>query len=124
MFVNSLHAEYAPYLLDHRRTTKYRIRQGDNLSRIAQRIGFCPPLATWTTLYDFKGQDGRRNRDLLRSRDPNLIYPGEEIWVPDIPARLAYMRSLELCDKQFNSLQIATMRPFLASGRTVVEINP
>jgi len=124
MFVNSLHAEYAPYLLDHRRTTKYRIRQGDNLSRIAQRIGFCPPLATWTTLYDFKGQDGRRNRDLLRSRDPNLIYPGEEIWIPDIPARLAYMRSLELCDKQFNSLQIATMRSFLASGRTVVEINP
>lgn len=122
MFINSLHSEFLPYLRDHRRTTKYRIKQGDNLSKIADRIGFRPPLANWRVLYDFRGQDGRRNRDLLRSHDPNLIYPGEEIWIPDIQARLAYMRALEICPKVFTASQLATMRQFLASGRTVYQI--
>lgn len=125
MFISSLHSGYAPLLQDHRRTAKYRIQPGDNLSRIADRIGFRPPLATWRTLYDFQGQDGRRNRDLLRSHDPNLIHPGEEIWIPDVRARLAYMRSLEVCEKRFSPSQIATMGQFLASGGTVgVEIGP
>lgn len=122
MFVNALHSEYAPLLHDRRRTRKYRIRQGDSLARIADRIGFRPPLATWRDLYEFQGQDGRRNRDLLRSRDPNLIHPGEEIWIPDIPARLAYMRSLEVHDRHFTPAQLAAMGQFLAAGRTVVEI--
>jgi hypothetical protein len=124
MFINSLHNEYAPYLKDHRRTAKYRIRQGDSLSKIADRIGFRSPIANCMALYDFRGQDGRRNRDLLRSHDPNLIYPGEEIWIPDIQARLAYMRALEICPKVFTGPQIATMKQFLAAGRTVFGTSP
>ena len=124
MFINSLHSEYLPFLQDYRRTTKYRIRRGDNLTKIADRIGFHPPLANWRVLYEFRGQDGRRNRYLLRSRNPNLIYPGEEIWVPDIVARVAYMRSLEICHRVFTNSQIAIMREFLNSGRTIFSISP
>ena len=124
MFINSLHSEYLPFLQDHRRTIKYRIIRGDTLSGIAYRIGFCPPLATWRTLYDFRGKDGRRNRDLLRSHNPDLIYPGEEIWIPDIPARLAYMRRLEILPKTFTSSQLTVMRQFLSSGRMIMQTSP
>jgi hypothetical protein len=80
-----------------------------------------PPLATWRTLYDFPGQDGRRNRDILRSHIPDLIFPGEQIWIPDIPARLAYMRSLELQPKSFTSAQFTAMAQCLATGKSPVQ---
>jgi len=116
MFINSLHADFVPLMDDFRRTRRYRIRPGDSLSRIADHIGFRPPLETWTALYNFRGQDGRRNRDLLRSGNPNLIFPNEEIWVPDYVARRAYFREVEICDKRFTPEQVATMRRFLAIG--------
>lgn len=118
MFINSLHAGYRSLQTDHLRTTLYRVRKGDSLSRIARRIGFAPPLGTWHTLYNFRGRNGRRNRQMLRSGDPDLIYPGEEIWVPDIPARLAYMRSLEVSEKHFTATQLDTMKRFLDAGST------
>jgi hypothetical protein len=121
MFDISLRVDYPPRTQDRQRTKKYRIEQGDTLSSIADRIGFRPPRATWQTLSDFRGQDGKRNRDLLRSHNPNLIGPGDEIWIPDARARLAFRRSLELQPKSFISAQVATMKQFLASGKTVIQ---
>ncbi len=122
MFINSLHHNYRPMLEDQQRTIWYKIRRGDTLSGIADRIGFRPPVGTWRTLYDFRGQDGRRNRDLLRSGDPHLIYPDEQIWIPDIHSRLQYMRSLELQNKHFTPDQISIMANFLSRGTSIIEI--
>jgi nucleoid-associated protein YgaU len=55
----------------------YTIISGDWLSKIAQRHGM-----TWQELYNYEGGTGVRNRDRLRSGDPDLIYPGEVIRVP------------------------------------------
>jgi hypothetical protein len=121
MFDIALRADYPPRTQDRQRTKKYRIQQGDTISAIADRIGFRPPLATWQTLSDFRGQDGKRNRDLLRSHNPNLIGPGDEIWIPDMRARLVFRRSLELQPKSFTSAQVATMKQFIASGKTVIQ---
>ena len=119
MFVNSLHQNYVPFVRDYNRSIRYTIRRGDSLWRISDRIGFAPPVGTWRTLYEFRGKDGRCNRDLLRSTNPNLIYPGEEIWIPDIRNRLLYMRRLELQDKRFTTEQIAVMRRCLTDGSTI-----
>ncbi len=53
------------------------IRRGDTLSKIARKFG-----TKWRKLYKFKGPDGIKNSERLRSGNPNLIYPGEIIWVP------------------------------------------
>jgi len=121
MFVIPLHSDYRAFFTDSVRTRKLAIRRGDTLSAIADRIGFRAPWANWRTLYDFKGKDGRRNRDILRSGNPDLIYPGEEIWIPDIDTRLAYFRLLEHRDRRFTAEQIATMRAFLEAGKTVFD---
>ncbi|MDA8136251.1 MAG: LysM peptidoglycan-binding domain-containing protein [Desulfobacteraceae bacterium] len=121
MFINFLHREYVPLLQDFNRTTRYTIQRGDTLAGICNRIGFRSPLARISNLYNFQGQDRRRNRDMLRSGDPNLIYPGEMIWIPDYSARLQYMRRLELSDKSFTASQIRTMQDFLSRGRTIVK---
>jgi hypothetical protein len=120
MFDNRLHVDYRPFLTDQRRTKKYKIQRGDTISAIAERIGMHPPLATWRTLYDFQGQDSRRNRDKLRSGSADLIYPNEEIWIPDVEARLSYMRSLELQPKSFTPAQFTTMAQCLATGKSPV----
>lgn len=57
---------------------KYTVAKGDTLSKIAQRHDM-----TWRELYNFDGGTGTPNRSRLRSNDPNLIYPGEVILVPD-----------------------------------------
>ena len=121
MFVNSLHRDYVPLLQDYRRTTQYTIQRGDSLARICQRIGFRPPVGRISSLYNFTGRDRRRNRDILRSNDPNLIYPGEVIWIPDYRSRLLYMRRVELTDKSFTQAQIRRMQAFIARGRTMME---
>ena len=119
MFRNSCHRGYIQLLQDYNRTTQYSIQRGDSLAAICQKIGFRPPLAQINTLYNFKGQNGRRNRDILRSGNPDLIYPDEIIWIPDYRARLQYMRSLELSDKSFTQVQIRHMQDFINSGRTI-----
>jgi len=59
----------------------YTIRSGETLSEIAQRYGM-----TWRELYDLRDPGGRPNSERLRSGDPDLIYPGEIIWVPKVTA--------------------------------------
>ena len=123
MFDNRFHLDYKPFPEDQRRTKKYKIQRGDTLSGIADRIGMTLPVGTWRTLYDFRGQDGKRNRDMLRSGSPDLIYPNEEIWIPDVQARLAYMRSLELQPKSFTSDQFTTMAQSWRRGRALFNPN-
>jgi len=55
----------------------YTIVKGDYLSKIAKRYGM-----TWKQLWDYDGGTGRPNKIRLKSGDPDLIYPGEEIVVP------------------------------------------
>ena len=121
MFINSLHAGYKPLLQDQQRTKRLTIQRGDSLSGIADRIGM-HSLGGWRALYEFRGRDGRANRELLRSHNPNLIYPGEEIWIPDVQARLVYMRAVEVQPKSFTAAQLATMEAFVASGRSVFTV--
>lgn len=86
MFAITSHVDYKPVREDSRLTKKYTIVKGDWLSKIAQRLGFWPPNEGWKTLYKFKGKDGKSNKELLRSGNPDLIFPGEAFWVPSPPA--------------------------------------
>jgi N-acetylmuramoyl-L-alanine amidase len=54
----------------------YTVSPGDCLYRIAQANGF----ASWETIYDDPG-----NQDFKKARpDPNVIYPGDELVLPDV----------------------------------------
>ena len=119
MFVDLLHADYTPIREDAKRTTLYTIVRGDTLSGIAQRIGFWRRLGGWPALYDLEGKDGRRNRDRLRSGNPDLIFPGESIWIPDVDVRAAFLRRVELVPKTFTKAQMDTMRAFVQAGKTI-----
>lgn len=123
MFVELLHKDYVRRSEDYERTRKYPIVKGETLSGIAKRIGFRPPPALGKKLYDFRGKDGKRNRDLLKSKDPNLIFPGEEIWIPDVKSRLLFMRRIELEDKTFTKAQFDTMRRWLRAGKTLFSVH-
>jgi nucleoid-associated protein YgaU len=119
MFAITKHIDYKPIEEDSRLTTKYTIVKDDWLSKIAHRIGFWPDSTGWQTLYKFKGKDGKANKELLRSGNPNLIFPGEQIWVPDIPARIVWNRELHMKTKSFTTEQIDTMRAFVKAGKTI-----
>jgi len=119
MFAITSHKDYQTPDLDSKRTKKYKIVKGDWLSKIALRVGFWPAHEGWKTLYNLKGKDGKANKELLRSGDPNLIFPGEEIWIPDIPARIAFTRAVELQTKSFTTEQVDTMRGFVDAGKTI-----
>jgi len=121
MFETRFHRDFSPLISDAKRTVKYRIVAGDSLSKIANRIGFVPPVGDWRTLYDFKGQDGKSNRALLRSGNPNLIFPNEEIWIPDATERLKYYRSVELQERSYSSEQLATMRRWIEEGQNILQ---
>jgi LysM repeat protein len=58
---------------------EYIIRKGDTLSKIAKRFGVA---GGWRALYRATGPDGKPNSKRLKSGNPNLIYPGEILWVP------------------------------------------
>jgi hypothetical protein len=117
MFAITLHADYLPRIEDYKKTVKYTIKKGDSISKIASRKGL-----KWRELYDFKGQDGRKNREILSSGDPDLIYPGEEIWIPDDNEMRSFKRRLELQEKSFTKPQFDTMRRSLEKGETLMEI--
>ncbi len=119
MFTDILHKDYKRIRDDWERTKKHTIAKGETLLKIAQRIGFRSPLATWKTLYNFKGRDGKQNKDILRSKDPDLIFPGEEIWIPDYQAKRLFLRKVEVQDKKFIKSQFDTMRNWLKAGRTI-----
>jgi len=120
MFSTLLHKDYALPHLDSARSKKYVVVEGDSLSGIARRIGWWPPKDGWRLLYDFKGKDGTVNKSLLRSGDPDLIFPGEEIWIPDFEERVKFLRSVQTHDQSFTKAQFDTMRTWLAAGRTLV----
>ena len=66
----------------------YTIKKGDWLSKIARRHG----LSSWKVIYDHK-----ENEEFRKKRpDPNLIYPGDVIFIPD-------PEFLELEPKRVNS---------------------
>jgi N-acetylmuramoyl-L-alanine amidase len=59
--------------------TTYTVNQGDCLSSIAYHYG----LASWEVIYD-----DPNNADFRALRpDPNLIYPGDQVYIPDIKPR-------------------------------------
>ena len=54
--------------------TRHEVQQGDYLSKIAAEYGFL-----WKTLYNHP-----LNAEFKAKRpDPNVIYPGDVIWIPD-----------------------------------------
>jgi LysM repeat protein len=55
------------------------VKQGDCLYRIAQQYGF----ADWRTIYDHADNEDFRE---LRP-DPNVIYPGDQIHIPDTESK-------------------------------------
>jgi hypothetical protein len=107
---------------DSGRTKEYVIRERDNLSTIARRIGFRHPYGSWKTLWAFRGRDGKTNRERLRSKDPNLIFPGEVLWVPDVLARNEYFRSVECFRKEFTKTQIDFMARWIKQGSSLLQI--
>jgi N-acetylmuramoyl-L-alanine amidase len=55
--------------------TEHVVRQGDCLSKLARRYG----LSNWRTIYEHPN-----NADFRTLRpDPNVIYPGDRIFIPD-----------------------------------------
>lgn len=59
----------------------YTVRSGDYLSKIASEHGF----ANWRTIYD-----DPHNAEFRRLRpNPNLIYPGDQLFIPEKPAKTA-----------------------------------
>lgn len=54
--------------------TLVKVKPGDSLASIAKRYG-----CSWRAMYHLP-----RNKDYRARRpNPNLIQPGDEIWVPD-----------------------------------------
>src|SRR5678816_4446023 len=59
----------------------YTVRSGDYLSKIASEHGF----ANWRTIYD-----DPHNAEFRRLRpNPNLIYPGDQLFIPEKPGKTA-----------------------------------
>jgi hypothetical protein len=123
MFAINMHKDFNPIEMGGPRTRKYTIVSGDTLSGIAHRIGFWPAgTYGWKFLYDLKGKDGTQNKTLLKSGNPHKIWPGEQIWVPDPEAWVAFNRIAFLKDKTFSAEQVTTMRKFLKSGGNIIQL--
>jgi hypothetical protein len=59
--------------------TMYRVRQGDTLTSIARKSG----LADWQTIYDRPENAAFKAKCERGERDPNILFPDEEIFVPN-----------------------------------------
>lgn len=73
----------------------YLVKKNDSLSKIAKRYG----VKNWRTIYNHE-----KNKEFRESHpNPNLIYPGDRIWVPDSsPNRIAVSR-----DKKTRVIRVA-----------------
>lgn len=124
MFALPNHADYKDIRVDTRFTKKRTIKAGDTLSEIANQVGFRRWAAVqlpWKWLYEFKGQDGKANQQILRSGKPDLIFPGEEVWVPDYDARRKWRVGVELSPKSFTKPQLDSMTKWVDEGREFVQ---
>jgi hypothetical protein len=124
MFALPNHADYKDIRVDTTHTKKRTIKTGDTLSEIANQVGFRRYAAVqlpWKWLYEFKGQDGRSNQQILRSGNPDLIFPGEEVWVPDYAARRTWRLGLELAAMSFTKPQLDSMTKWIDEGREFVQ---
>jgi len=54
----------------------YVVKKGDWLSKIARRF----KLPSWETIWDHENNAQYKKNN----RDPNLIYPGDEFWIPGV----------------------------------------
>jgi hypothetical protein len=79
---------------------------GDTLTEIGQRYGM-----TWRSIWDYDGDSGTPNSVRLRSGNPNLIYPGEQLLLPPGPYPLLEGRSFPEYD--------ALGYPLVGSGKNV-----
>jgi hypothetical protein len=70
-------------------------------------------------LCELKGQDGKKNIELIKSGDINKISPGEQIWIPDVDARLRFLREMDAKPKTFTKQQYASMLDFVKAGKTI-----
>lgn len=70
----------------------YTVKKGDNLSRIANQAYGDP--SKWRLIY-------KANQTVLKSSDPNLIYPGEVLQIPGDPSALAVEASLGQASEEY-----------------------
>jgi hypothetical protein len=66
-------------------TTREVVVEGDNISTMAEAN--MPPESTNQEVAEYVDQVAETNRDRLQSGDPDLIFPGETIILPPVPAR-------------------------------------
>lgn len=81
-------------------STIHVVKQGDCLYRIARQYGF----SDWRTIYDHPDNEGFRTK----RPDPNVIYPGDEIHIPD-----PELKELELPTTAKHTLRIKRPRVML-----------
>lgn len=85
-------------------TFYYNIKPGDTLSGISDNSRYeGKSIASWQEIYKARGpKDPHDNPRRLSNRDiigpnPNLIHPGQTIWVPDLPGNFpSYLRGKPL----------------------------
>jgi hypothetical protein len=119
MFVTGLHKDFKTIAKDYGRTRKYAVQQGETIPSIAKRIGFRSPSSmSWIDLYELKGTDNRSNKDTIKSKNPKILQPGEEIWVPDIKARRDFIREINVkVEKSFTKPQIDLIKNWIMQGK-------
>jgi hypothetical protein len=59
--------------------TRYVVKQGDSLLSIAIAAG----IADWKTIYDAPNNAALRSKCERGERDPNILFPGEQIFLPN-----------------------------------------
>ena len=60
-------------------SVKHIVKQGEHLTRLAEMFGFRDPDTIWN--------DGA-NASLKKQRDPNVLFPGDVIEIPDMEQRV------------------------------------
>ncbi|MCP3915688.1 MAG: hypothetical protein GY711_09045 [bacterium] len=109
------HKDYRKYTKDGRLAKLRVIQKDDTLSGIASQIGFRGNVGSVRDLLKLRADGGPTNEERIRSKDPDVIHPGEKILVPDVDARVAWFRLLESYEKRYTKAQIDRMRRFLRS---------
>ncbi len=90
-------------------STPYTVRQGDYLAKIAHDHGF----SKWQTVYQHADNEAFRQK----RPDPNVIYPGDQLFIPDKNPRYASASSDQ--QRTFKQRRSATpVRLVLKNGIT------